>query len=374
VRRSAAIVKPNVVSLMPVFQSPRRLLSRGLCLLTVALFASACLADSPAAETPSTFARPALPKVTHENARELPVAFTKSTPVSLDDLRNMQTRVSSIIPQLSSAVVAVELTNDDGTADGSGVVISGDGLVLTAGHVAEWVNHPVIFTFPDGRTAKGKTLGLNDDADTGLMRITDPGPWPHANVGDMKSAHLGDWVLALGHPGGFDAKRSLVVRLGRIIRLMPGVVQTDCTIFPGDSGGPLFDMYGRVIGIHTAISTGADDNFHVAINEYFDTWDDLIGPPERSPVYCGLTVADSEAGCRLIKIEKNSPAAKKGLLHEGDLLVSVGDRRITSAASFGRWLAESTPGETLHLGVKRGSDLLIIPLKLQSQPGPGRTK
>jgi serine protease Do len=240
-------------------------------------------------------------------------------------------------------------------------------LVLTAGHVGERIGHPVIFTFPDGRTAKGKTLGIDEDADTGLMQITDPGPWPHANVGDLKNAQLGDWALALGHPGGFDAKRSLVVRLGRIIRLMPGVVQTDCTIYPGDSGGPLFDMYGRVIGIHTAIASEADENFHVSITEFLDTWSELVGPTGRSPAYCGLSVADDAEGCRLVEIDKNSPASKTEL-REGDRLLKVDNRQISASATFERWLSESAPGEILLLEIKRGNKIFNVPIKLQSKP------
>jgi len=82
--------------------------------------------------------------------------------------------------------------------------------------------------------------------------------------------------LALGHPGGFDLKRSLVVRLGRIIRLAPDALQTDCTISPGDSGGPLFDMHGRVIGIHSYISSSPADNFHVPITAYYHSWTMLV--------------------------------------------------------------------------------------------------
>ena len=170
-------------------------------------------------------------------------------------------------------MVALEV----GFGSGSGVIISEDGLVLTAGHVCGRPGRSVRFTFANGKVAHGKTLGLDADADTGLMKITDPGPWPYVPTGDMDEAKAGDWVLALGHPGGFDLQRSLVVRLGRIIRYVEGALQTDCTISPGDSGGPLFDMAGRVIGIHTAISSSMAENFHVEISEYYSTWDQLAG-------------------------------------------------------------------------------------------------
>jgi serine protease Do len=341
-------------------------------LLALALCASAGPADAESAAT--TFARPAMPKPARVNLKDLPAVFNKSVPSSLSDLREIQDHVAALVSKVSPAVVDVQV----GYSSGSGVVVTSDGLVLTAGHVVGRQGRSVIFTFPNGKTARGKTVGLNEDADTGLMRITDPGPWPHVNVGEMKHAHLGDWALALGNPGGFDPKRSLVVRLGRIIRLMPGVVQTDCTIFPGDSGGPLFDMYGRVIGIHTAIASFNDENFHVPITEFFDTWSELTAaplpppkpPPARPPAYCGLSVVDDAGGCRVSKIEKNSPAGK-AKLREGDLVLTVDRRRIEVASSFERWIAESGPGETLLLQIKRGAKVLSVPIKLQTQP---RTK
>jgi serine protease Do len=322
---------------------------------------AACLAGDPS--WAQSLARPAVPQPARINRDDLPAGFSKPAPSSLAELREIQARVESLVSQVSPAVVAVEI----GDASGSGVVISDDGLVLTAGHVADRAGRRVTFVFPNGRTARGRTIGVDDDSDTGLMRITDPGPWPHTKVGDMKHARLGDWTLALGNPGGFDAKRSLVARLGRIIRLMPGVVQTDCTIYPGDSGGPLFDMYGRVIGIHTAIARSAVENYHVAITEYLETWNELIGPPERPPAYCGLSVVNDADGCRVAKVEKNSPGSNAGLKAD-DYVLKVDGRRIEVSAAFEHWLADSRAGEILHLDIKRGKKLLPVPITLQSQP------
>jgi serine protease Do len=362
-----AMVKHNTVTLMSVLQLLRGRPVRWL--LAVALSASAGLADAQSAT--SIFARPAVPKPAPVNRKELPAAFSKPAPTSLADLRAMQERVAALVSQVSPAVVAVEI----GRSSGSGVVISADGLVLTAGHVGDSAGRKVLFTFPDGTTANGHTIGVDEDADTGLMRITDPGPWPHVGVGDLKHARVGDWALAMGNPGGFDAKRSLVVRLGRIIRLMPGVMQTDCTIFPGDSGGPLFDMYGRVIGIHTAIASFTAENFHVPITEFFDTWNDLTAPalpppkppPARPQAYCGLSVVDDAGSCRLSKIEKHSPASKAGL-KEGDQVLKVDGRRIEVSSLFEHWIADSRPGETLQLEIKRGHKVFSVPIKLQTQP------
>jgi serine protease Do len=301
--------------------------------------------------------------------KALAAGFNQVTPGSIAELRAMEQHIEELVPRLTPAVVAVEV----GYATGSGVVISADGLVLTAGHVSGRPNRDVQFTFPDGRKARGKTLGAESDSDTGLMQITGDGPWPHVPVGELDQARIGDWVLALGHPGGFDLGRSPVVRLGRIIRLMPGVIQTDCTISPGDSGGPLFDMHGRVVGIHTSISSSLAENFHVPITEYADTWDQLVKAQTSSEnelwasMVVGAETTDEGAGCRVSVVEKNGPAFKAGL-KVGDLILKVEGREIRASASFRRWVAESKPGETITVEVKRRDQMLSLPLKPEAAP------
>lgn len=211
------------------------------------------------------------PKPEPADRKKLPAVFCQGSPKTISDLRSMEQHVKALVARISPAVVAVEV----GDGSGSAVVISADGLVVTAGHVATTANLEVRFTFPDGKKVPGRTLGADEESDIGLMKITSPGPWPHVSLGDMDQAQTGDWVLALGHPGGFDRTRSLVVRMGRLIRIAPEALQTDCTISPGDSGGPLLDMHGRVIGIHSSISTSMVENFHVPITALYDAWDNL---------------------------------------------------------------------------------------------------
>jgi serine protease Do len=299
----------------------------------------------------------------------LAAAFAKASPGSIADLQSMQQRVENLVTQVSPAVVAVEI----GLHSGSGVIISEDGLVLTAGHVVGRPGREVLFTFPDGRRAHGKTLGVDHDSDTGLMKITDPGLWPHAATGELGHARLGDWVLALGHPGGFDPRRSLVVRLGRINRIVPEALQTDCTISPGDSGGPLFDMYGRVIGIHSAISRSVAENFHVPITEFYDTWEQLVNGESANNLldhpraYLGATAVDGPAGCRITAVEPYGPAFRAGL-RAGDVILTVDKRDIKVAATLRRWVAEAEPGDTLNLGIKRGDNLMSLEVKLRGPP------
>jgi serine protease Do len=309
------------------------------------------------------------PRPAPGNRKELPAVFSKPAPASLADLKALEQRVRELVSKVSPAVVAVEI----GHGSGSGVLITADGLVLTAGHVCGAPGREVVFRFPDGSRARGKSLGSDEETDTGLLRITDRGPWPHAELGDLDDVRAGDWVLALGHPGGYDSTRSLVVRLGRIIRLGADALQTDCTISPGDSGGPLFDMNGRVIGIHTAIRSSLTENFHVPISEFYEGWDTLVQTGARteptfpSKAFLGATFVDAVTGSRITGVDADSPAARAGL-KTGDIVLRVDGRELRSAVLFRRFIAESEPGEALKLEIKRGERQLSLTVRLDSAP------
>ncbi|MCI0534004.1 MAG: S1C family serine protease [Verrucomicrobiales bacterium] len=301
----------------------------------------------------------------------LPNAFRQDTPASLADLRFMEKHVRNLVGQVSPAVVAVRV----GGSTGSGVVISADGLVLCAAHVCGQPNREVRFTFPNGRSARGTTLGTDHEMDAGLMRITDKGPWPHASIGQVTQSSLGDWVLALGHPGGFDAQRPAVVRLGRIISLTQSALRTDCTLLGGDSGGPLFDMYGRVIGIHSRISESTAENFHVPIARYVETWVRLAkgenwGGSAGSSIGAGY--ADHPDGCQLNRIDENGPAFKAGL-RVGDVVTKMNGRTIKNSGAFRQYVRQSKPGESITLEVKRETEKLFIKVIVEMRSRRGRT-
>jgi len=243
-----------------------------LCCLTAC---GAWQLKTVAAETAGTAADTQnilLPEPLKAQRDTIPASLRKPAPETVADLRAIEDHVKALIKKASPAAVAVEV----GGATGSGVIISSNGLVLTAAHVVGGPDRNVVFTLPNGKRVRGKTVGSERDSDAGLMRISDAGPWPYVPLGDLETARAGDWVVALGHPGGFDSRRSLVVRLGRVIRIRGDNLQTDCTISPGDSGGPLLDMHGRVIGIHTTISGSMSDNYHVPITKFYSGWDEIV--------------------------------------------------------------------------------------------------
>jgi serine protease Do len=281
--------------------------------------------------------------------------------------------VADLVHHVSPAVVSVRV----GTSIGSAVVISKDGLVLCAAHVGGGPRREARFTFPDGRTVRGETLGTNHEMDAGLMKITDQGSWPYVDVGSPSETKTGDWVLALGHPGGYDADRSVVVRLGRIIA-SSRFLQTDCVLISGDSGGPLFDMQGRVIAIHSRISESTSENYHVPIDTYFDTWDRLANgetwgnerPRPWSTI--GVRAVDDPEGCRLERVNEDGPAFAAGL-RAGDLILRVNDHPVTDAECLVHCIRQIEPGNEALVLVRREGEQLALKVKVESRRGgPGR--
>jgi serine protease Do len=296
--------------------------------------------------------------------------FLKKAPESIEDLKSIEAHVQDLLARVSPAVVAVRV----GGSTGSGVVISKDGYVLCAAHVGAQPNRTVEFTFPDGTKASGKTLGANHAIDSGLLKIAGEGPWPYVEIGDLDRTQLGDWVLAVGHPGGFDRERSIVVRLGRVISLTPGTIRTDCTLIGGDSGGPLFDMHGHVIGIHSRIANSMAANFHVPIRAYVETWDRLAKGehwddsqrPAGQP-YVGARGTDHPDGYRLERVDPTGPAYHAGL-RVGDLVLKVNGEAISNHASFQEFTSSAKPGDELTVSIRRDGEELTVAITVAEAP------
>lgn len=290
-------------------------------------------------------------------------------PESAEDLAQLEERVAEVVARGMGATVCVQ----SGGGSGSGVIISEDGYVLTAGHVAVEPGRPVTFIFPDGKKVRGKSLGINVGIDAGLMKITDKGKWPHAELGDMAEVKPGSWVVAMGHPGGFDKERSVVARLGRVYRVRSSVIQTDCTIIGGDSGGPLFDLEGKVIGIHSRISNSLRQNFHVPISIYQQDWERLAGGEMWNRLtrrnnlrpggpYIGVQGQNGielGKGAVLSRVYGDSPAAEAGL-RGGDVVVELDRSPIGSFGDLAEIVSNLEPGDRVPVVVMRRGERVVL--------------
>jgi serine protease Do len=213
----------------------------------------------------------------------LPAVFQKLAPEGAADLTELELVTRDLAEHAVESTVCVEV----GVAMGSGVIVSEDGYVLTAAHVTGAPGRDVRIILHDGTRLEGKTLGIHSQADGGLIKITSKGKWSYAPlVPEDEAPQMGDWCLATGHPGGFQPERGTPIRLGRVVQISKSVMRTDCPITEGDSGGPLFDMHGRVIGIHSRITQDVTENFHGPALAFREAWEEMKAEriyPARPP-------------------------------------------------------------------------------------------
>ena len=339
----------------------------------------------------SPIARPALAADISKPAEILKWETGRLTsPESLAELKALQTRVKDVSKQSVQSTVGIFV--DKGA--GSGVIVSEDGLVLTAAHVIVRPRQPITFVLSDGTFVKGVSLGVDraNTLDRGMARITDAPPknatWPGAKEGKWPAIDLGksgdlkpmQWVVALGHPGGPKPDRPPPVRTGRVGSANrqssnnPFLV-TDCTLVGGDSGGPLFDLAGRVIGIHSAIDSGFyDQNMHVPVDKFRTVWDrllrgDVIG--KNPEVALGITYDSESTAAKIAEIASASAAAKADLA-VGDVIVKFNDNTVAQASDISDMLTSYSAGETVKLLVRREGETLSVDVKLAAKPGRTR--
>ena len=191
-------------------------------------------------------------------------------PADIDTMRVMERQIQRVAAIAAECTVSVQI----GPAQGCGCIITSTGYVLTAAHVAMRPGKTANITLSDGRVIQALTLGLDRNFDAGLLKIQ-PGQgsdWPHAPLGSSEALIPGMWAIATGHPGGYEPTRGPVTRVGRILEARPGSLMTDCALIGGDSGGPLFDLAGELIAIHSRIGNDVSENLHVPIDRYEKSW------------------------------------------------------------------------------------------------------
>ncbi len=299
---------------------------------------------------------------------------SKVAPSSQADLIEIQDTLKTVISKAKKATVCIDL----GEGTGSGVIVTPEGLVMTAAHVSTGVGKDVTVIMPDGTELKAETLGLMAEVDAALVQITekspDGKPFPTVEINRTGDTKLGDWIFSLGHSGGFNKDRGAVARLGRLVRVANTTIQTDGTLIGGDSGGPLFDMKGRLIGIHSRVGPQLPVNMHVPVSVFFESWDRMLasefigeGPFASKPVkgkgFLGVATKETDGGLLVTKVGKKSPAEEAGI-KEGDVLVSLNGEPLPTRDAMKALLAEMAAGDKLALEIKRDGKDEKIDLRL----------
>jgi serine protease Do len=301
-----------------------------------------------------------------------PPVNDKKAPDNRKDLEAIQSALMQALPKARDATVCVDL----GEGSGSGVIVSEDGLVLTAAHVSTAVGKELTIVLEDGTRLKAEALGLVASTDAAMIQILEEGPFPFAEVDRLDSARLGDWVFSLGHSGGFDQDRGSVVRLGRLVRIAGSTFQTDCILIGGDSGGPLFDLAGRVIGIHSRVGQHKLVNMHVPAKEFVTHWDRMLasefigeGPfaakPAKGSGFLGLATesAADRDGLLVTRVGDDSPAAAAGI-EVGDIIVKINGQEVNERGEMQAILQEMAAGDKLEIDLLRADEPQTINLRL----------
>jgi serine protease Do len=331
---------------------------RSICTVLMGLFALAGLAHGAA---------PPAVRVTVK----LPAALEKKAPIGVADLKAIQEATKRVLKKCIPATVGLRI----GPSAGSGVIVSEDGIILTAGHVSGTPGQDCEVFLSNGKTVKGKTLGRNSRIDSGMIKITTKGKYPFVDLGKSAGIEPGKWCIAIGHPRGYIPGRSPVVRVGRVVFASALVIRTDCALVGGDSGGPLFDFEGKLIGIHSRINTAMEMNFHVPVDTYRETWDRLkdgesIGlRPVRSRAYMGVAFGDADKDDLVVdNVPVGMPAEKAGVKAK-DVITQIDDVKLKKRSELFTYMAKKKVGDTVKLTVLRDGKPKTFSIKLVPPPG-----
>jgi len=292
------------------------------------------------------------------------------TPRTKADLLSIERMVRQVASKGIPATVGLEL----GPARGSGVIISADGYILTAGHVARRPDLNVTVVLHNGKRVKGKTLGIGYGMDAGLVKITDKGNWPFVKTGKSSNLANGYWCVAIGHPGGQKPGRPPTVRLGRVIVANHRLIRTDNTLISGDSGGPLFNLKGQVIGIHSRIGMPTSANIHVPIDTYTENWKRLVAGQSWGSMlgqsggpFLGVGGEDHPNGARLTRVLEGSGAANGGL-RPGDIVTHLEGKSTPTYRELVHQIHQRNVNEKVKVKYLRDGKEMVATVTLGKKP------
>lgn len=273
---------------------------------------------------------------------------------------------------------------EEGT--GSGFIINADGLILTNAHVIDGADR-VTVVLTDGRRFEGEVLGQDLLTDVAVVKI-EANDLPTVSLGNSDQLQPGEWAIAIGNPLGLDNSVTvgIVSATGRssadigVSDRRVGFIQTDAAINPGNSGGPLLNQQGEVIGMNTAIISGAQGlGFAVPINTVQRIADELVANGRVDHPYLGIEMVSltpaikeqinsdpnsginvqEDQGVLIVRVVEDSPAAKAGL-RAGDVVLTIGNKPATDVDTIQQTVESSKIGENLPIEVRRKGETLNL--------------
>ncbi len=335
------------------------------------------------------------------SAGEPPARLTAVKPRTAEPApAGLPVNFADVVQRINPAVVNVEATSasgsprrrpsDGGRGDGprrgagSGFIIDADGSILTNHHVIDGADR-IIVKFSDGRSERARVVGTDPDTDIALIKVDDLHGLPVAPLGDSSLLRMGEWVCAIGNPLGYEhtVTVGVVSYLGRKLfdASLDNYIQTDAAINFGNSGGPLINARGEVIGINAAVSSRASNiGFAVPINGASAILPQLRKNGRVARGYLGVTVRDVDAdlqealdlptsrGALVQDVTAGSPADRIGL-QAYDLVQAIDGAEAADDDQLTRAVAARTPGTAVTLKVLRDGRELTLTARLSERPG-----
>ena len=294
---------------------------------------------------------------------------------------------SAVAAKVLPSVVSIRVSGPQGSAEGSGVVLDSDGMILTNNHVVEGAGGPTDYTvtFSNGSNAEAQVVGTDPATDLAVIQVSGVEDLQPATFAAADSLDVGDGVLAIGSPLGLEGSvtSGIVSALHRSVNLgaaqdgtasiLPDAIQTDAAINPGNSGGALVDLAGRVVGINTAIaSLGAGGGgsgsiglgFAIPVGQAQSVAESLMKGEQPSQPVLGVSVSPTSEGALVRAVTPGSGAAAAGL-QPGDLITAVEGEPI-GEEGLPVLIRRFDPGETISLTYRRGETERTVKAELGS--------
>ncbi|MGR6913903.1 S1C family serine protease [[Actinomadura] parvosata] len=323
-----------------------------------------------------------------------PVATaTASNPSPVFRTATNQFTVAQVAEKVQPSVVMIQ----GSTSEGSGVVLSQDGYILTNNHVVSGQNGGLTVKFNDGKTAKATVVGTDPATDLAVIKAEGVSGLAKVALGDSDQLKVGDDVLAIGSPLGLDGTvtSGIISALDRTVtsgsgqdqqQLPPGwggqgqrqeetttlggMIQTDAAINPGNSGGALVNAAGELVGINSAIAAdGVNLGFAIPVNTAKHVSEQLISKGTVSHVFLGVSVTDATgevSGALVRQVTKGSPAEKAGL-RQGDLITRIGETPVQGGDTVVGQVRGYKVGQQVAITYQRDGEESTVTVTMEEQ-------
>ncbi|HEY5453015.1 MAG TPA: trypsin-like peptidase domain-containing protein [Polyangia bacterium] len=317
------------------------------------------------------------------------------------EARALSRAFASVAHAIGPSVVRIEVQTARERGTASGIIIDTRGYVVTSNHVLDGApSIDVEIIFPDGRRMSADVVGRDAPSDVAVVRMrVPPGDLSAARFGDSDGAQIGEWVLAVGSPLGLEQTITAGIISGRgPLEGGDGIaaqvyLQTDAKVNPGNSGGPLVNLDGEVVGLAALISAGPGGSYGYAvpINLVRRTATALIEAGHMQHPYIGVALRDVRdldraeihrwgsgarslppRGSLVTRVMRDAPAARAGL-KPGDVIMSIDNRDVTSATELAAIISAQTVGARVVFGVVRRGATLVLPLSVADRPLTAKT-